>query len=41
MGNDALTLFSISAPSGDLLPLPKLKKDIVQATRELRDGGTA
>lgn len=41
MGNDALTLFSISAPSGQLLPLPKLKKDIVQATRELKEGGTA
>lgn len=41
MGNDALTLFSISAPSGHLLPLAKLKKDIVLATRELKEGGTA
>ncbi|MGY0036230.1 aminotransferase-like domain-containing protein [Pedobacter sp. NJ-S-72] len=42
MGNNDLTLFSISAPSGDLLPLAKLKKkEIIQATRELREGGTA
>jgi DNA-binding transcriptional MocR family regulator len=39
MGNDALTLFSISAPSGDLLPLAKLKKEIAHATRELKAGG--
>ncbi|SEW52865.1 aminotransferase-like domain-containing protein [Chitinophaga arvensicola] len=41
MGDENLTLFSISAPSGDLLPLAKLKKEILQATRELREGGTA
>jgi DNA-binding transcriptional MocR family regulator len=41
MGNDALTLFSIGVPSGDLLPLAKLKKEILHATRELRDGGAA
>ncbi|MCW3466131.1 aminotransferase-like domain-containing protein [Chitinophaga nivalis] len=41
MGNDALTLFSISAPAGELLPLAKLKKDIVQATRDLKEAGTA
>ncbi len=35
-----LTLFSIGVPSGDLLPLAKLKKEIVAATRELKDGGT-
>ncbi|MHA4807370.1 aminotransferase-like domain-containing protein [Flavitalea flava] len=40
MANDHLTLFSIGVPSGDLLPLAKLKKEIVQATRELREGGT-
>lgn len=39
MGNDALTLFSVGAPSGDLLPLAKLKKEIVQALRELSGGG--
>lgn len=41
MGNKELTLFSIGAPSGDLLPLVKLKKEIIQATRELGEGGTA
>ncbi|NQX40607.1 DNA-binding transcriptional regulator, MocR family, contains an aminotransferase domain [Pedobacter steynii] len=41
MGNEGLTLFSISAPSGELLPLAKLKKEIVHATRELKDAGTA
>ncbi|MBB5623515.1 DNA-binding transcriptional MocR family regulator [Pedobacter cryoconitis] len=40
MGNENLTLFSISAPSGDLLPLAKLKKEIIMATRELSEGGT-
>jgi DNA-binding transcriptional MocR family regulator len=40
MGNDDLTLFSIGIPSGDLLPLAKLKKEIVGATRSLREGGT-
>lgn len=40
MGNENLTLFSISAPSGDLLPLAKLKKEIIMATRELNEGGT-
>lgn len=41
MGNNDLTLFSVGVASGDLLPLAKLKKEIIQATRELRDGGTA
>lgn len=41
MGNDDLTLFSIGAPAGDLLPLAKLKKEIAQATRELKEAGTA
>lgn len=41
MGRTDLTLFSIAAPSGDLLPLAKLKKEIVQATRELSEGGAA
>ena len=40
MGNADLTLFSIGVPSGSLLPLAKLKKEIVQATRQLREGGT-
>jgi DNA-binding transcriptional MocR family regulator len=41
MGNENLTLFSIGVPSGDLLPLAKLKKEIIQATRDLKEGGTA
>jgi DNA-binding transcriptional MocR family regulator len=41
MGNDHFTLFSIGMPSGDLLPLAKLRKEIVNATRALKDGGVA
>lgn len=40
MGNRDLTLFSIGVPSGDLLPLAKLKHEIVLATRALEEGGT-
>lgn len=40
MGRKDLTLFSIGVPSGDLLPLAKLKKEIVLATRELKEGGS-
>ncbi|KFF12068.1 transcriptional regulator [Chryseobacterium soli] len=40
MGKNDLTLFSIAIPSGDLLPLAKLKKEIVSATRALKAGGT-
>ncbi|HEX6432077.1 MAG TPA: PLP-dependent aminotransferase family protein [Niastella sp.] len=40
MGRADLTLFSIGVPSGDLLPLAKLQKEIIQATRALREGGT-
>lgn len=39
MGRSDLTLFSIGVPSGNLLPSAKLKKEIVLATRELREGG--
>jgi len=39
MGRKDLTLFSIGVPSGDLLLLAKLKKEIVLATRELDAGG--
>jgi len=39
MGRKDLTLFSIGVPSGDLLPLAKLKKEIVLATRELDAAG--
>lgn len=40
MGRDDLTLFSLGAPSGGLLPLAKLNKEIVQATRALGGCGT-
>lgn len=40
MGRKDLTLFSIGVPSGDLLPLAKLKKEIVLASRELKEGGS-
>jgi len=40
MGREDLTLFSIGIPSGNLLPVAKLKKEIVYATRELKEGGT-
>jgi len=40
IGRNDLTLFSIGVPSGNLLPLAKLKKEIVLATRELKEGGT-
>lgn len=39
MGRDDLTLLSIAAASGDLLPLAKLKKEIVHANRVLQTGG--
>lgn len=40
MGRRDLIPFSIGVPSGNLLPLAKLKKEIVLATRELKEGGT-
>ncbi|RMZ60134.1 PLP-dependent aminotransferase family protein [Chryseobacterium nematophagum] len=40
MGKKGLTIFSIGIPAGDLLPQAKLKKEIINATRELREGGT-
>jgi DNA-binding transcriptional MocR family regulator len=40
IGRDDLTLFSIGVPSGNLLPLAKLKKEILYATRSLKEGGT-
>ncbi len=40
IGQNDLTLFSIGVPSGNLLPLAKLKKEIVLATRALKEGGT-
>ena len=41
MGKNDLTLFSVGVPSNNLLPLAKLNKEIIQATRELSDSGTA
>ncbi|WP_436486659.1 PLP-dependent aminotransferase family protein [Chitinophaga sp. ARDCPP14] len=41
MGRDDLMPFSIGVPSGSLLPLAKLNKEIVKATRELEGCGTA
>lgn len=40
MGKPGLTLFSVGVPSGELLPLAKLNKEIVHATRTLRESGT-
>jgi DNA-binding transcriptional MocR family regulator len=40
MGKNDLTLFSIGAPSNQLLPLAKLNKEMMHATRELWDSGT-
>lgn len=40
MGNKNLTLFSIGVPSDALLPLAKLNKAMIHATRELQDSGT-
>ncbi|WP_206513744.1 PLP-dependent aminotransferase family protein [Pseudoflavitalea rhizosphaerae] len=41
MGNEKLTLFSVGAPVGPLLPLAKLNKEIQHATRALPEGGAA
>lgn len=40
IGKKDLTMFSIGIPSGDLLPQAKLKKEIINAARELKEGGT-
>ncbi|ASZ13901.1 PLP-dependent aminotransferase family protein [Chitinophaga pendula] len=39
MGRNDLTLLSIAGPSGDLLPLAKLKKEIIRANQVLQTGG--
>lgn len=41
IGKTDLTLFSVGAPAAELLPLTKLNKEIMQATRELKGSGTA
>lgn len=40
MGRTDLTLFSIGVPVDPLLPLAKMNKEIVQATRTLKDSGS-
>ncbi|MFC3157591.1 transcriptional regulator, GntR family [Chryseobacterium arachidis] len=40
IGKKDITIFSIGIPSGDLLPQAKLKKEIINATRTLKEGGT-
>ncbi|WP_259067897.1 PLP-dependent aminotransferase family protein [Mucilaginibacter sp. X4EP1] len=40
MGKNDLTLFSMGVPSDELLPLAKLNKEMMRATRELQDSGT-
>ena len=40
LGRKDLTLFSIGVPSDELLPLAALNKEIMHATRQLRDSGT-
>ncbi|GAB0157738.1 PLP-dependent aminotransferase family protein [Chryseobacterium sp. Alg-005] len=40
LGKKEMTMFSIGIPSGDLLPQAKLKKEIVNAARVLKEGGT-
>jgi DNA-binding transcriptional MocR family regulator len=39
MGKDDLTLFSSGVPSNELLPVAKLKKEMLHAIRELNDSG--
>ncbi|GAA4165720.1 PLP-dependent aminotransferase family protein [Chryseobacterium ginsenosidimutans] len=40
IGKKDMTIFSIGIPSGDLLPQAKLKKEIINAIRTLKEGGT-
>jgi DNA-binding transcriptional MocR family regulator len=40
IGKKDITLFSLSVPANDLLPIAKLNKGIVQAMRTLPDSGT-
>lgn len=40
IGNKDITLFSLSVPANDLLPIAKLNKGLVQASRRLADSGT-
>lgn len=40
LGKKDMTMFSIGIPSGCLLPQAQLKKEIINATRDLKEGGT-
>jgi DNA-binding transcriptional MocR family regulator len=40
IGNKDITLFSLSVPANELLPIARLNKGIVQAVRTLSDSGT-
>lgn len=40
IGNKDMTLFSLSVPANELLPIAKLNKGLVQASRNLSDSGT-
>lgn len=40
IGKKDMTIFSIGIPSGELLPQAQLKKEIINATRNLKGGGT-
>lgn len=40
IGNKSITLFSLSVPADELLPIAKLNKGVVQAIRTLSDSGT-
>ncbi len=40
VGRNDLTLFSIGVPSGSLLPIAKLNKEIITASRGLKESGT-
>lgn len=40
IGKKDMTIFSIGIPSGELLPHAQLKKEIINATRILKEGGT-
>lgn len=41
MGNKDITMFSLSVPTDELLPIAKLNKEVVRAIRNLPDSGTA
>lgn len=40
MGKPGFTLFSVGVPAGELLPVARLNKEVINASRALRNGGT-